>query len=107
MSSVPAQQRSVASGCVRPSRTPARHCRSGVFFSLMIAGLASSLPRTLTSGLQQQGVRYGIARQVGALPPVWPLFAAVLGVNPVQRVLASNCSEALTRLRDLTALIDP
>jgi hypothetical protein len=55
----------------------------GVFFSLMIAGLASSLPKTLTSGLQQQGVPHDIAHQVGTLPPVSSLFAACLGVNPL------------------------
>jgi hypothetical protein len=55
----------------------------GVFFSLMIVGLASSLPRALTGGLQRLGVPHGIAHQIGSLPPVSSLFAAVLGVNPV------------------------
>ena len=68
----------------------------GVFFSLMIAGLASSLPATLASGLRQQGVPTALAHQIGALPPVASLFAAVLGVNPVQHVLASR--GALTAL---------
>ena len=61
----------------------------GVFFSLMIAGLASSLPATLTAGLQRQGVPHATAHQIGTLPPVSSLFAAVLGVNPVQHLLAS------------------
>jgi hypothetical protein len=61
-----------------------------VFFSLMIAGLASSLPRTLASGLHQQGVPLRLAHQIGSLPPVASLFAAVLGVNPVQHVLAAR-----------------
>lgn len=50
----------------------------GVFFSLMIAGLAGTLPTTLTSGLQA----HGIAHQIGTLPPMSSLFAAVLGENP-------------------------
>jgi hypothetical protein len=62
----------------------------GVFFSLMIAGLASSLPKALTIGLQQQGVPSGVAHQVGTLPPVSSLFAAVLGVNPLQHLLAAS-----------------
>jgi hypothetical protein len=62
----------------------------GVCFSLMIAGLAGSLPKALTSGLQQHGVPYGIAYQVSALPPVSSLFAAVLGVNPLQHLLAAS-----------------
>lgn len=53
----------------------------------MIAGLAGSLPHTLTSGLQQQGVSAHVATQVGSLPPVSSLFAAQLGVNPMRHLL--------------------
>ncbi len=60
----------------------------GVFFSLMIAGLASTLPHALTSGLAHQGVPAGIAGRIGGLPPVSSLFAAVLGVNPIRDLLA-------------------
>ena len=56
----------------------------------MIAGLAESLPKTLTGGLEQHGVPHAVAHQIGSLPPVSSLFAAVLGVNPVQHLLASR-----------------
>jgi hypothetical protein len=56
----------------------------------MIAGLAGSLPKTLASGLQHQGVPSGIAHQIGSLPPVSSLFAAVLGVNPLGHLLAAR-----------------
>jgi hypothetical protein len=56
----------------------------------MITGLAASLPKALSSGLQQQGVPHSIAHHVGALPPVSSLFAAVLGVNPLQHLLAAS-----------------
>jgi nicotinamidase-related amidase len=59
----------------------------GVFFSLMIAGLAGSLPHTLTSGLRHNGVPAHVATQVGGLPPVSSLFAAQLGVNPIKHLL--------------------
>ncbi len=59
----------------------------GVFFSLMIAGLARTLPASLTTGLQQQGVPAHLASQVAGLPPVSSLFAAQLGVNPIQHLL--------------------
>jgi MFS family permease len=90
MSSVPASQRGVASGMRATFQNSGTALSIGAFFSLMIAGLASSLPRTLTSGLQQQGVPSAIAHQIGALPPVSSLFAAVLGVNPVQHLLATK-----------------
>jgi hypothetical protein len=60
----------------------------GVVFTLMIAGLSSSLPGTLSGGLVKLGVPTGIAHQVATLPPVSSLFASVLGVNPIQHLLA-------------------
>jgi len=90
MGSVPARQRGAASGMRSTFQNSGTALSIGVFFSLMITGLASSLPKTLTAGLQQQGVPHAIAHQIGALPPVSSLFAAVLGVNPVQHLLASG-----------------
>jgi hypothetical protein len=55
----------------------------------MIAGLASTLPQSLTSGLVRQGVPHGVAAHVGSLPPVSSLFAAVLGVNPIEHLLST------------------
>jgi len=90
MGSVPARHRGAASGMRATFQNSGTALSIGVFFSLMIAGLASSLPKTLTSGLQQQGVPAALAHEVGSLPPVASLFAAVLGVNPVQHVLAAH-----------------
>jgi MFS family permease len=90
MSSVPAAQRGAASG-MRSTFQNAGACLSiGLFFSLMIAGLAISLPVTLTKGLEAQGVSHAVARQIGTLPPVSSLFAAFLGVNPMQHLLEPN-----------------
>jgi len=94
MSSVPAGQRGVASGMRATFQNSGATLSIGLFFSLMIAGLAIDLPKTLTSGLQQQGVPPGIARHIGNLPPVSSLFAALLGVNPVGQLLASSGAQA-------------
>jgi MFS family permease len=90
MSSVPASYRGVASGMRATFQNSGTALSIGVFFSLMIAGLASSLPTTLTSGLQRQGVPHAIAHHVATLPPVSSLFAAVLGVNPLRQLLAAS-----------------
>jgi EmrB/QacA subfamily drug resistance transporter len=90
MGSVPARQRGVASGMRATFQNSGTALSIGVFFSLMIAGLASTLPHTLTSGLEQQGVPQQIAHQVGNLPPVSSLFATVLGVNPVAHLLSGT-----------------
>jgi hypothetical protein len=90
MGSVPARQRGAASGMRATFQNSGTALSIGVFFSLMITGLASSLPKTLTAGLQHQGVPHAVAHQIGTLPPVSSLFAAVLGVNPVQHLLAAG-----------------
>ncbi|MFC1438738.1 MFS transporter [Streptacidiphilus sp. N1-10] len=87
MGSVPDRLRGVASGMRSTFQNSGTAVSIGVFFSLMIAGLASSLPHALTSGLTQQGVPAHVAAQVGDLPPVASLFAAQLGVNPIQHLL--------------------
>ncbi|HEY3688079.1 MAG TPA: MFS transporter [Streptosporangiaceae bacterium] len=87
MGSVPARLRGVASGMRATFQNSGTAVSIGVFFSLMIAGLASRLPHTLTSGLQQQGVPAHVAAQIGGLPPVSSLFAAQLGVNPIRHLL--------------------
>ncbi|GAA2015827.1 MFS transporter [Catenulispora yoronensis] len=90
MSSVPASRRGAASGMRATFQNSGTAVSIGVFFSLMIAGLAGSLPHTLSSGLQAQGVSAQAAAQVAQLPPVSSLFAAVLGVNPVEHLLSSG-----------------
>jgi MFS family permease len=88
MNSVPARQRGAASGMLATFQNSGFVLSIGIFFSLMIAGLASTLPKTLTSGLAAHGVPHALAAKVGAAPPVSSLFAAFLGYNPVHELLA-------------------
>jgi MFS family permease len=90
MGSVPRSQRGAASGMRSTFQNSGTALSIGVFFSLMIAGLATNLPHTLTTGLEHQGVAHEVARQIGSLPPVSSLFAAVLGINPVAHLLGSS-----------------
>jgi MFS family permease len=87
MNSVPRHQRGAASGMLATFQNSGFVLSIGIFFSLMIAGLASTLPTTLTHGLASQGVPYPVAHAVGQLPPVGSLFAAFLGFNPVHTLL--------------------
>ncbi len=90
MSSVPARHRGVASGMRATFQTSGTAISIAIFFALMIAGLAGELPATLTSGLHRHGVPLTVAHHIGALPPVSSLFASILGVNPVQHLLAAD-----------------
>jgi MFS family permease len=87
MGSVPADQRGAASGMRMTFQNSGTSLSIGIFFSLMITGLAATLPTTLTAGLAGQGVPSGVAHQVGNLPPVSTVFAAFLGINPIRTLL--------------------
>ena len=53
----------------------------------MIAVLSHALPPAMIDGLVREGVPQAVARQVAALPPVSSLFAAFLGLNPLEQLL--------------------
>jgi MFS family permease len=90
MGSVPASDRGAASGMRSTFQNSGTAVSIGVVFTLMIIGLSSTLPRTLTNGLTKLGVPSGVAHQVASLPPVSSLFASVLGVNPIQHLLGPS-----------------
>ncbi|MCV2392703.1 MFS transporter [Actinotalea sp. M2MS4P-6] len=87
MNAVPAGDRGAASGVAGTVQNAGSALSIGVFFSLMIVGLARSLPQALTAGLTSHGVSDAIAGQIASLPPVGSMFAAFLGYNPIQTLL--------------------
>jgi len=87
MNSVPARQRGAASGMRATFQNAGFVLSIGLFFSLMIAGLAARLPTTLYSGLTANGVPPATAERIAHLPPVGSLFAAFLGYNPIRTLL--------------------
>jgi MFS family permease len=90
MSSVPAEERGAASGIRATFFNAGSSLSIGIFFTLMIIGLAHTLPTALSNGLQQQGVPGSVAHGVAGLPPVGSLFAAFLGFNPIAELLAPS-----------------
>ena len=90
MSSVPAAQRGAASGVRATFFNAGSSLSIGIFFSLMIVGLAGTLPDAMSRGLQAQGVSASVAQDVANLPPVGSLFAAFLGYNPIAELLAPH-----------------
>ncbi|QQE77521.1 MFS transporter [Alicyclobacillus sp. SO9] len=87
MNAVPARYRGVASGMRSTFMNAGMMLSLGVFFSIMIAGLAQKLPQAMLSGLTQHGIPQVAAQHVAALPPTESLFAALLGYNPLQNLL--------------------
>jgi MFS family permease len=87
MNSVPANQRGAAGGMIATFMNSASVLSIGIFFSLMVAGLASKLPASMFGGLTAQGVPASAAGPISHLPPIGVLFAAFLGYNPIQQLL--------------------
>jgi len=95
MSSVGATQRGAASGMRSTFMNAGMVFSIGLFFSLMVIGLASQLPSTLSTGLIAQHVPANVAHQVATIPPVGVLFAAFLGYNPMQQLLGTHVLSSL------------
>ena len=87
MNSLPRGDRGGGGGMNQTFQNSAQVLSIGIFFTLMIVGLSSSLPQTLSSGLEAHGVAAATAHRIGDLPPVSILFAAFLGYNPIEHLL--------------------
>jgi hypothetical protein len=95
MNSLPAKDRGAGGGMNSTFMNSAQVFSLGIFFSLMIAGLASTLPHTLSAGLIAHGVPAAAARQISQQPPVSILFASFLGYNPIQHLLGPSVLSSL------------
>ena len=102
MNSVPAGQRGAANGMMSTFQNSGMVLSIGIFFSLMIVGLASTLPSTMFSGLTANGVPAAQAHQIASLPPVGSLFASFLGFNPLGSLLTQFHVTGLTAAQTAT-----
>ena len=83
MNSVPAETRGVSSGMRATFQNSASLFSIGVFFSIIISGLAATIPSAFYNGLTRYGVPTQAAQQIANLPPTGALFGAFLGYNPI------------------------
>jgi MFS family permease len=87
MNAVPPETRGVASGMRGTFQNAGQMVSIAFFFSVLTAGLASSLPGVMYSGLTQYGLPGALAHQISQTPPIGVLFAAFLGYNPMRSLL--------------------
>jgi MFS family permease len=87
MNSLPAHRRGVGAGMSATFQNSSMVLSIGIFFSLIILGLSSSLTSHLFTGLTAQGVPAADATRLSHLPPTAVMFAALLGYNPIQMLL--------------------
>jgi MFS family permease len=93
MNSLPPERRGVGAGMSATFQNSAMVLSIGIFFTLIILGLAAALPSALSHGLIAQGLPHPDAARIAALPPVSIMFAALLGYNPVQTLLGPAISK--------------
>jgi len=96
MNSLPAENRGVGSGMNSTFQNSGQVISIGIFFTLMIIGLSSTLPHALLTGLTNQGVARSVAQRVSTLPPVTTLFASLLGYNPMVHLLGHHVLASLS-----------
>jgi MFS family permease len=96
MNSLPPQHRGAGGGMNQTFQNSAQVLSIGVFFTLMILGLATDLPHTLSAGLQAHGVSAAVATSASHTPPVSVLFAAFLGYNPIEHLVGPHVLASLS-----------
>jgi len=95
MNSLPAGDRGAGGGMNQTFQNSAQVLSIGIFFTLLIAGISSSLPAALSGGLEAHGVSHAAAHRAAGAPPISVLFAAFLGYNPVQHLVGANALAGL------------
>jgi MFS family permease len=90
MNSLPPEDRGAGGGMNQTFQNSAQVLSVGIFFTLMIVGLAADLPATMAAGLEAHGVGRVAAEHAGHIPPVSILFAAFLGYNPIQQLVGTH-----------------
>src|SRR5947209_5682467 len=75
MNSLPRGDRGAGGGMNQTFQNSAQVLSVGVFFTLMVAGLSSTLPQVMLSGLRANGVPLATAAHAAHLPPISVLFA--------------------------------
>jgi EmrB/QacA subfamily drug resistance transporter len=87
MNSVPPEHRGAASGMRATLQNTGQTVSLAIFFTVIITGLSSSLPKALSSAMTSAGVPQ-LAGAFTSISPTSALFSAFLGYNPMQSILS-------------------
>ncbi|MGA2934892.1 MAG: MFS transporter [Methanomicrobiales archaeon] len=88
MNAVPPEERGVASGMRSMLQNSGMVISMAMFFTIVIFSLTQTFPPELAASLTNAGAP-GLIAPMSAIPPTGSLFAAFLGYNPVQTILAA------------------
>jgi MFS family permease len=102
MNTVPPQQRGAIGGMRATLFNMSFMFSIIIFFTLLIAGLAITLPHALYTGLVGQGVPTAEAMNISNIPPTAALFATFLGYNPLKQIIPATVLSQLTPQQQAT-----
>jgi EmrB/QacA subfamily drug resistance transporter len=91
MSSVPPEDRGVASGMMSTLMNTAWTVSMAIFFTIVIVGIQSAFPTAIASSFASLGsVQLApLAAAMGQISPTGALFSAFLGYNPMSAILGA------------------
>jgi MFS family permease len=104
MSAVPARYRGVASGMRATFMNAGQMLSMGIFFTIVISTLAGHLPGAMTAGLSHYGLPAPLVHGLAHLPPMAVLFAALLGYNPLAKLVPAQVFHLLPAFVSRTLL---
>ncbi len=87
LSAVPYKDRAAASGLRAAMQNIGSLMSFAVFLTLIITGSAAALPISLYKALLSAGVPITEAQRLVSIPPVYALFAAFLGYDPIKALI--------------------
>ncbi len=104
MNSVPPRQRGASSGMRSTFQNTGQSLSMALYFTILILGLAQTLPVTLGTSLVNAGMPADAAAQIANMPPTSALFACFLGYNPMQQLVPQAVMAALPAATQATLL---
>jgi MFS family permease len=96
MGAVPPNARGVAAGMRQTIGNAGQLVSTALFLTIVVGGLATTLPTTLRASLTQAGVPTAKAHDAAGVPAGTAVFAAVLGYNPIDRLLPPASRSSLS-----------
>ncbi len=98
MNAVPPEHRGAASGMRATFTNISMMFSMAIFFTLLIAGISTTLPHSLYAALVSQQVPTSEATRVANLPPTSALFAALLGYNPMKELISPTVLDEMPQV---------
>jgi MFS family permease len=95
MGSVDAGSRGIAAGMRQTIGNAGQLLSTAIFLTIVVGGLAAVLPTTLKDGLIRVGVPPAAAQSAAAVPAGTAVFSAVLGYNPIDRLLPPSSRSSI------------